>query len=410
MRNWAGNHAYRARAVHRPRSTAELAEVLQRAGRIRVLGSRHSFSDIADADELTVLDDLGGDVVVEDGSVSVPAPTTYGVLCAHLDRAGRALHAMASLPHISVGGAVATATHGSGDRAGNLATAVRAVELVTSEGAVVTVARGDEDFDGMVVGLGSLGAVTRLTLDVEPAYEVRQHVFLDLPWHHVEEHLDAVTGAGASVSLFTTWGDAVDQVWVKQRADEPVVSTLFGASRASEAVHPVAGLDPSACTEQLGLPGPWWARLPHFRMEHTPSSGRELQSEYHVARADGPAAIASVRAIAAAIRPVLQVSEIRTVAADALWMSPQFGRDTLAIHFTWTDAADDVLRAVRAVETVLAPLEPRPHWGKVFTTAASDIARAYERRADFVRLAERLDPRGAFRNPWFDRYILGERE
>jgi xylitol oxidase len=412
--NWAGNHAYRARRLHRPASLEQVQEIVAGAARVRVLGSRHSFSDIADSEELVALDGLPADVVDDRaaGTVAVGAGVRYGELAMALDTEGLALHNLASLPHISVAGAVATATHGSGEANGNLATAVAGLEIVTSGGEVVTASRGDADFDGLVVGLGAAGAVTRVTLDVEPAYEVRQRVFEGLSWPALFEHFDEIMALGYSVSVFTRWGETVDQVWVKSRvadAPEQVRDELFGAVAATVNRHPILGLDAVNCTPQLGVRGPWFDRLPHFRMGFTPSNGEEIQSEYHVPRRHAVAAIEAMRGVAGSIRPILMVCEFRAIAADRLWMSPQYGQDTMAIHFTWAREPAAVRRALVDVEAALAPFEPRPHWGKVFLADAATIAARYERLPDFVGLIERLDPRGAFRNDWLDAHVLGGR-
>jgi alditol oxidase len=410
--NWAGNYTYGAARLHRPATLEQVRELVAAAPRIRVLGSRHSFNGIADSEELLTLASLPADVVVDRaaGAVSFGAGVTYGELAAALGDHGLALHNMASLPHISVAGAVATATHGSGDGAGNLATAVAGLQLVTSAGDVVTFSRGDADFDGLVVGLGALGAVTRLTLDVEPAYEVRQRVFEGLAWDALYERFDEITRSGYSVSVFTRWGQTADQVWVKSRvteAPEEVLADLFGAPAATVERHPILGIDPVNCTAQLGRPGPWSDRLSHFRMGFTPSSGAELQSELLVPRAHAVEAIAAVRGLAERIRPVLQVSEIRTIAADRLWMSPQYGRDSVGIHFTWAPEPDAVERVLADLEAALAPFRARPHWGKLFGADAAAIGAVYERLPDFVSLAGRLDPRAAFRNPWLEAHVLG---
>jgi alditol oxidase len=410
--NWAGTYAYGVAALHRPTSLEELQEVVAAAPRIRVLGSRHSFSDIADSAELVSLDGLPGDLVFDHAArtVTLSAALRYGDVAAALGFAGLALQNLASLPHISVAGAVATATHGSGDRHGNLATAVAALELVTSSGEVVRFARGDPEFEGAVVGLGALGAVTSITLDVEPAYEVRQRVFEGLRWEALFERFDAVFAAGDSVSVFTRWGRATDQVWVKTRvgaAPEEVRDELFGAVAATVERHPILGLDPVNCTPQLGVPGGWADRLPHFRMGFTPSAGEEIQSEYLVPRAEAIAAIEAVRGLADVVVPVLQVSEIRTVAADGLWMSGEHERDTVALHFTWKREPEAVRRALVDVERALEPFGARPHWGKLFLAGAETIAPLYARAGDFAALAERLDPRGAFRNAWLERHVLG---
>jgi alditol oxidase len=410
--NWAGTHAYRATRIHRPSTIEELQEIVARAPRIRVLGSRHSFSDVADSAELVSLEGLPADIVVdrERMTVSVGAGVKYGELAEALNAEGLALHNLASLPHISVAGAIATATHGSGDGNGNLATAVASLQLVTSDGELIDVARGDSDFDGVVIGLGALGAVVRVMLDVEPSYEIRQRVFERLEWDALCEHFDAIAATGYSVSVFTRWGEDVEQVWVKSRvADGPeeVRDELFGAVAATVDRHPIIGLDAVNCTPQLGVGGLWSDRLPHFRMGFTPSKGDEIQSEFFVPRARAVAAIEAMRGLGDRLEPLLLVSEIRTMAADRLWMSPQCGQATAALHFTWKREPEAVRRALGDVEAALRPLGARPHWGKVFVGRAADIAPLYERLGDFVALMERLDPRGAFRNAWLEERVLG---
>ena len=408
MDNWGGNHRYRAARLQRPATLDELRRIVARAPRIRVLGTRHAFSDIADSGELVALDALPADVVVDHAActVSCGAGITYGALAAELARERVALHNLPSLPHIAVGGSIATATHGSGDANGNLATAVAALELVTANGDVVAVRRGDAGFEGVVVGLGAAGAVTRVTLDVEPAYDVSQYVLEGLAWDALYEHFDAVTASGDSVSLFTRWGAAIDQVWVKRRAPADAPAEIFGARAAASERHPIAGMDPDNCTAQLGRPGPWSDRLPHFRMGFTPSAGEEIQSEYHLPRPHALAAIEALRGLAGTIGPLLLVSEIRTVAADRLWMSPQYGRDSVALHFTWRCDQPAVERVLESVEAALAPFAARPHWGKLFLADAATIGGLYERRGDFVALLERMDPRGAFRNAWLERHVI----
>jgi xylitol oxidase len=412
-KNWAGNYTYRAQKLHRPSTIEQVQEIIANAPRVRVLGSRHSFNNIADSSELITLEDMPMDVVVDHAAntVSFNAAMKYGKLVETLNEEGVALHNLASLPHISVAGAVATATHGSGESNGNLATAVAGLELVTSGGEILEASRGGPDFDGLVVGLGALGAVTRITLDVEPAYEVRQRVFEGLSWEALFEHFDEIISCGYSVSIFTRWGETLDQVWVKSRVrDEPeqVESELFGAVAAVVDRHPILGLDASSCTPQLGRPGTWADRLPHFRMGFTPSSGEELQSEYLFPRRHAVEAIEAVRSLAEKIRPILQVSEIRTVAADRLWMSMNYGQDSVGIHFTWKPEREVVEDMLVQLETALGPFEARPHWGKLFDAKAAAIAPLYERLPDFVRLVERLDPRGAFCNSWLKACVLGE--
>jgi xylitol oxidase len=410
LQNWAGNYTYRARAVHAPATLEELRAIVMRARKVRAVGSRHSFSDIGDSAELVSLNGIPSPAVIDRDALTVTcgASVRYGELAVALEREGLALGNLASLPHIAVGGAIATATHGAGEKNGNLATAVRAVELVSSDGQLQTITEGERDFNGVVVGLGALGVLTRVTLALEPFYEVRQEVFEPLPWETLRDCFDELMASGYSVSVFTRWGEVAGQLWVKTRASEaPLGRRLLGVGAATGERHPIEGLDPIHATAQLGVPGPWFDRLPHFRMGFTPSSGAEIQSEYLVAREHAQAAIGAIRSISATVRPLVQISEIRAIAADALWMSTAYGRDTIAIHFTWKRQPEEVERAVAEVERVLSPLDARPHWGKFFKAEAAKLAPLYPRVGDFRELCERLDRRGAFRNAWLERHVLG---
>ena len=411
--NWSGNYAYRAARLHRPRTMAALQELVRGAERIRALGTRHSFTSMADSAELVSLSELEGAITVdqEAGTVLVPAATTYAELAAVLNDQGLALHNLASLPHISVAGAVATATHGSGDTHGNLATAVTGLELVRADGEVLFVARDEENFDGFVVGLGALGIVTQVVLETEPFYTVRQRVYEGLSWGALSEHYDEITGRGESVSVFHRFGPAIDQVWVKSRGGEDGLAQpaedLFGARPADGPRNSVPGSDPANSTEQLGVSGPWSERLPHFRSGFTPSAGEEIQAELFVAREHAMPALGVLRQLAEQIRPILLISELRTMAADTLWLSPQYGQDTVGFHFTWKRRPAEVERVMGLVEAALEPFAARPHWGKVFTARAAELARAYERFDDFLRLRGQLDPRGVFVNDWLQDRVLG---
>ncbi len=409
--NWSGNVVYRARALHRPRTVNEIQTLVCARDRVRALGSRHSFSAIADSAELLSLADLDGEIMIDAsaGRVSVPAGVTYAELAAALNRHQLALPNLASLPHISVAGAVATGTHGSGDRAGSLATSVVALELVTADGALLRCERGEPEFSGLVVGLGALGIITRLTLATEPAYTVAQRVYEGLGWDVLLANLDAITAAGDSVSVFHRAGQATEQVWVKRRLpDDSPATELFGSRPAAEPRNPVLGADPANATEQLGVAGPWSERLPHFRSGFTPSSGKEIQSELLVGRAHATDAIEAMRGLSAQIRPLMLVGELRTVAADQLWLSPAYERDTMALHFTWRREPEAVRAAVAALEAALTPYGARPHWGKAMAARADTVAPLYPRMADFRRLRSRLDPRGVFVNDWLIDHVLGE--
>ncbi|MEC5198958.1 xylitol oxidase [Arthrobacter sp. PL16] len=412
--NWAGNYEYSARTIEHPTTLAELQRAVAGATRVSALGSRHSFNDIADTPgTLVSLDVLDPAVEIDEAAltVTVSAGVRYGVLAEHLQRRGFALHNLASLPHISIGGAVATATHGSGDGNGNLATAVVALELVTASGDVLTVSKGDEDFDGMVVGLGALGIVHRATLRIEPSFDVRQDVFTDVPWDAVLADYDAATSSAYSVSLFTDWsGDTIGQAWLKSRMDSGSAAPdqFYGGSAADRAYHPVPGVAADHCTQQFGVPGPWSDRLAHFRLAFTPSNGEELQTEYLVGREHAVGAIAAMRALAPRITPLLQVSEVRSMAADELWLSNNYQRAGIGLHFTWKPAQPQVEELLPEIEAALAPFAMRPHWGKLFTMDAAQLAPLYPRFGDFQALARRTDPEGKFRNAFLDRTMFGE--
>ena len=411
-RNWAGNIVFNASQVIQPASLEELQAIMHQADRLRVLGSGHSFSRIADTDGVLVsLAGLSGIRSLDPAArtVTIAGGTTYAQLLPALHAAGYALENLASLPHITVAGAVSTATHGSGNGNRNLAAAVAGLELVTADGKIISRQRGEVDFDGMVVGLGALGVVSALTLDIVPAFDIRQTVYLDLPLETLLANFDAVTGAAYSVSLFTRWqGEHIDQVWLKAlaTAGEPA-ATLFGARAAESPRHPLPGMDAGNCTPQMGVAGPWHERLLHFPIGFLASAGAELQSEYFVSRTVATEAIRALHKAQQRFAPALYASEIRTIAGDDLWLSTAEGQDMVGFHFTWKPEWDQTLQAVRSVEEALAPFAPRPHWAKVFAMPGADIRARYPRLADFAELTNRLDPKGTFRNGFLDDLVFG---
>ncbi|MFL5803155.1 MAG: FAD-binding protein [Roseiflexaceae bacterium] len=417
QRNWAGNYTYNAARFHYPETVEQVQELVTRSGKLRALGSRHSFNGIADSTEdIISLAQLNTGVTFDQArrTVTVAAGITYGQLCPHLHREGYALHNMASLPHISVAGACATATHGSGDGNGNLATVVAAMELVKADGEVVVLSRdqhGDQ-FQGAVVGLGGLGVVTRLTLDIVPTFAVQQEVYEDLPVAQLEDHFDEIVSSAYSVSLFTDWqNERVNQVWLKRHVADgaamAVASRFFEATLAPSDRHPIVSLSAEPCTAQMGIPGPWHERLPHFRIEETPSSGEELQTEYFVPRQHAVAALRAVTRLREHIAPLLMISEVRTIAADTLWMSPCYQQDSVAIHFTWKLNWPAVQKLLPLIEEQLAPFNARPHWGKLFTMPPSQLQALYAKLPDFQDLLRSYDPQGKFRNAFLDTYIFG---
>ena len=403
--NWAGNIRFGAARTHRPTTVEQLQELVAASPSARALGSGHSFSPIADTPgDLIQLDALPHTVQIDPANqvVTVSAAVAYAELAARLDKEGFALPNLASLPHISVAGACATGTHGSGNSNGSLATAVIALDMVSADGSLVTTDRRAADFPGMVVALGALGIVTSMTLRVEPAFTVRQWVYEGLSREQLVTHVEEIFAAAYSVSVFTDWRHA-SRIWVKQRDGDPVPPPHWlGALQATEPRHPVPGMPAGSATQQLGRPGPWHERLPHFRPEFTPSSGDELQSEYLVPRDRAADAITALTGIADQIAPVLLIAEIRTVAADDLWLSMAYGRDSVAFHFTWRPDTGAVRPVLAQLEERLAPFDPRPHWGKLFTM---DPRGSYDRLPGFTGLMERYDPAGTFRNDFIARSI-----
>jgi alditol oxidase len=411
--NWAGNVAFGAADFYRPSSLGQLQALVAHAGprdRIRVLGAGHSFNDLADTRGVQVsLAGLPPEVCVDSAGrqAQVAAGLSYAELAVRLDQAGFALRNLASLPHISVAGATATATHGSGAANQNLAAAVSGLRLVTADGDLVDLGRGDDGFEGAVVHLGALGAVVSLTLELVPSFDVSQRVYENLPLAALDDHFTDLMTSGYSVSLFTDWrAPRLTQVWIKQGQGPPVTpGPWFTAAPAPAQRHLVSGGSPDACTEQLGVPGRWYDRLPHFRAEFKPSVGDELQSEYLLPVAHAVPALHALDRIRDRLAPVLRLCEIRVVAADRLWLSPSYRQDSVAFHFTWIRDAARVLPVVGLAERQLAPFGPRPHWGKIFTTPPETLRQRYERLPDFLRLMDHYDPAGRFRNAYTARHL-----
>ena len=413
--NWAGNLEYSAVNFYLPRTIDELQEQVRSSEKLRVLGTRHCFNDVADSTDTQIsLERL--DRVMElnedDQTVTIDGSVTYGELCPFLDGRGYAIHNLASLPHISVAGACATATHGSGINNGNLATAVQEIEFIDANGEHHHLSQGDDNFYGAVVALGSLGVVTKLKLNVQPAYQMRQFVYLDLPVSELEDNFEQIMSAGYSVSLFTNYqSDTVNQVWIKQKVEDGAnlpepEPEFFGGRLADRNVHPIINLSAVNCTEQMGIPGPWYNRLPHFRLQFTPSSGKELQAEYFVPQEHAVEAYQIINDMKSDLEPLLMISEIRTIAEDDLWMSTANGRPSVAFHFTCEQNWRELRMVLPVIEEKLRPFDVRPHWGKMFTMSPSQLESVYPRMDDFRELVSEYDPNGKFRNTFVQQNLF----
>jgi alditol oxidase len=410
-KNWAGNYQYKAENFHQPKTVEEVQSLVKKLDKQKALGSCHCFNDIADSplNQISTLN-LNKVISIDEkaNTVTVEAGAKYGQFAPELDKKGYALHNLASLPHISVAGACATATHGSGVGNGNLASAVSGLELITANGNLINLSRskdGDK-FNGAVVSLGALGIITKVTLDIQKSYQVRQDVFQDLPLASLKNHFDEILSSGYSVSLFTDWQDQkISQVWIKRKVEsttKDLGKDFWGAKAATKNLHPITKLSSENCTDQMGVAGVWYERLPHFKMGFTPSSGEELQSEFFVPRQHALEAILALEKKGDLIYPELMITEIRTIAADNLWMSTAYKQDSVAIHFTWKQHTPEVMKLITMIEAELAPFQYRPHWGKLFSITPKDLHSRYEKYDDFMKLIKEYDPTGKFRNPYLD--------
>lgn len=405
--NWAGNITFSA-DVRTPRTVPELQELVRLSENVRVLGSGHSFNRIADTTG-TLVSVAGlprvASINTSDDTVTISAGLRYGEVTAALQAEALALHNLGSLPHISVAGACATGTHGSGDTNRPLAAAVCGITFVDADGEVVTLTRDDPDFPGSVISLGALGVTVELQLETQPTYELSQVVYDGLPVERLGTDFEEIFSSAYSVSAFTDWVDPDVMVWRKMHAGTPYEPTWLGGRLADGGRHPIKAMPADFATQQGGIVGPWNERLPHFRLEFTPSNGEELQSEFFVPRAAAAQAFEELKALGGLMAPVIQISEVRTIAADDLWLSPSQGRDTVALHFTWIQDETAVRPVVAAIEEVLLPLGARPHWGKVFTVDAATLRECYPKVPDFIALAAKYDPAGKFRNDYLNTYL-----
>ena len=417
LKNWAGNVEYGTDRLYSATSVEQAQEFVRKHARLKVLGTRHCFNHIADSTDdflsLRPMDKVLS-LDAQARTVTIPANMSYGQLSPYLHQQGFALHNLASLPHISVAGACATATHGSGEKNGNLATSVSALEMITASGDIVKLSRKQdgEGFLGAVVGLGALGVITKITLDLQPTFMIKQYVYENLPLSEMQEHFDALEASGYSVSLFTDWQKKrINEVWIKSRVEAGqsfnATPDFFGAKLATRNLHPIAELSAENCTEQMGVPGPWYERLPHFRMGFTPSAGNELQAEYFVPRRHAIEAILAIERLRDKVSPHLLISEIRTIAADDFWMSPCYKQPSVTIHFTLKPDWSAVSNLLPVIERELAPFQARPHWGKLFTVSPERLKASYEKLADFIELNKKYDPHGKFRNDFLNTNVFG---
>jgi len=409
MKNWSESFQFSATEIATPESTEALQTVIAEAPTAKAIGTRHSFNAVADSPggvlvDVSTLRDVHLAIDHEQMTASVPAGWTYSQAVRELEAAGVALGNLASLPHISVAGATATGTHGSGDRNPMMSAEIVGVEVVDGEGQLRVVGEGHPDLGALSLGLGAFGVFTRVVFAVRPTFQVQQDYYRSAPWENVLANLDDIFASAYSVNIhgdFST--DTVRGVWRKHVCDsgEIMVSPerLFGLTLER-------GQLPNAATTRLHKPGPWSVRLAHFRPDAAPSTGGdELQSEYFVSRAHAVDALDALRSIGDRIDPHLWGAEIRTVASDDLWISPATGRDTLSIGLTWRKHPEAVHDLLPVVESTLEPFDARPHWGKLFAMEAPRLHALYPRLAEFNALRATYDPAATFASPFLDSLV-----
>jgi xylitol oxidase len=415
LKNWAGNLEYSTTNISYPKSVEEVQKLLKQNNKVKVLGSRHCFNRIADSKDYLLSTKQMNQVVSLDTNartVTVEGGINYGELSPYLHQNGFALHNLASLPHISVVGACTTATHGSGVKNGNLATAVSGLEFIDADGEVHVISRKKEgeEINAAVVSLGALGVITKITLDIQPTYMVRQFVYENMPMSELQDNFEKILSAGYSVSLFTDWqNDYINEVWIKMHEKESIdslQSEYYGAKAATKNLHPIAELSAENCTEQMGVPGAWHDRLPHFKMGFTPSSGKELQAEYFVPFHNAIEAILAVSRLSKQVGPHLFISEIRSIEADSFWMSPCYEQPSVAIHFTLKQDWLAVKKLLPLIEKELAPFNVKPHWGKLFTISPAVLKQRYPKMENFKNWITQYDPRGKFQNDFLNQNIF----
>lgn len=413
LSNWAGNLQYSTNNVYYPKTVEEVQEVVKRCNKVKALGSKHSFNTIANSkDNFISLSNLNKVVSLDkaNNTITIESGTRYGDFAPYLDQHGYALENLASLPHITVAGATATGTHGSGVTHGNLSSQVAAIEFVNAKGDVINLSKKDGDkFYGAIVNLGAVGIVTKATLNVIPTFKMKQVVYMNMPMSALKDHFADVESKGYSVSLFTTWANKnINEVWVKSVAndnDSPAPHELFGATLATKNMHPVQEQSAENTTDQMGVPGTWYERMPHFKMGFKPSTGKELQAEFFVPIEHAYDAIMAVETLNEKITPHLFITEIRTIKADDLWMSPCYKQTAVAIHFTFKQETDAVMQLLPLIEQQLMPFNVKPHWAKLFTLDPKILQSRYQKLADFKQLVAEYDPEGKFRNDFLEKNL-----
>ncbi len=412
MKNWAGNLSFSSKEFIEIDSVKKLQTIVSNARGIKVLASGHSFSDIADTkDTLISIKNLSFEIGIDSNKreALVPAGMQYSDVSRYLEKHGWAVSNMASLGEVTIAGAILTGTHGSGSSNGILSTAVIGFEMVLESGSILTTDReNSSDFPGFIVSLGALGVFTKYKLKIVPSFSIRQVVYENINIESIANNFDLVFDRAYSVSFFSNWAqNSTGQIWMKFLDDSKpfnISSDWIDGNLAKVKQHPVKINDASPCTDQLATSGKWLDRLPHFKLNSSPVSGDEVQTEYLVDRRYVKQYISELAEIGDEIASKVYTTEIRTIKADDLWLSGAYERETVGFHFTWRKS-DSLVNFLPKIESILGKHDGRPHWGKLFDVPKDKLPSRYPKFSDFEVLLQKYDPNKKFRNNFINKYF-----
>ena len=430
--NWAKT-VYYNHTIHYPKTVEEIQHILQYHAKIRVLGSMHSFNNITKLPQefngvYISMSNMNQVIKCCRGErVTIQPGITFGELGEYLHERNFGFHNMASLPHITVGGAISTGTHGAGVFNGNLASHVMQVKLISADGKLRTYRIGqDPEFQHIPVSFGLAGIIVEIELDIVPDYDIQQCIYENLPFNTIKKSdYKTAFSSAYSFSIFTQWKNRkFTSIWAKYRLrkgrngnEESIMIDCPDMNKikpSSNKVHPLPGGDTSFVSGGIGknYKEPGYVGLPHFLMEGVPSQGEELQSEYFVSSHMFDVVIEVLFhhfEENPKLYDLLYVSEMRFVAGDKLTLSPQHVLgSSIGFHFTWKKEFDQVVDALKGIENVLKPYNALPHMGKLFTMTGRELEGKYGQRnlRAFQSFVAPLDPLKKFVNPFLQNLIL----
>jgi xylitol oxidase len=412
VKNWAGNLTFSAKEFIEIDNISKLQQVVSNSQGVKVLATGHSFNAIGDTKyTLISLKNLSNGIEIDSQNAQalIPAGMSYADAARYLESNGWAFSNMASLGEVTIAGAISTGTHGSGSNNGVLSTSVVGLEIVLGSGELITIDESNsEEFAGFVISLGSLGVFTKIKMKIVPSFSVKQFVYENIGIQAVAENFDTVFNSAYSVSYFSNWAkNSTGQIWMKfldDSSSDNLSDNWLGANQAKAKQHPVKINNPDPCTDQLGISGKWLYRLPHFKLDSSPASGDEVQTEYLVDRKYVNEYIQDLRTIGDEIAPRVYATEIRTIKSDELWLSGAYQRETVGFHFTWKKS-DTLVDFLPRIEEILGKHDGRPHWAKLFSVKSDELSARYPKYSNFEALLKKYDPKKKFRNKFIDQYF-----